>query len=200
MKKDFFKIFLILLLALTACKSGGDSSSSGSLDVLGFSDETDDAAKIVADANSDLKKIKTIYRENEDSVKNLEEAMNAQDTEKVKKIAGDLVTKINEGVALGQSAVTKIGNAADMKINETYRNYLDLKKAALQKQIDAFEFRRQSAILLRDGFGGKDKQEIEKAKAALTERETNFKRYMQTAREMSEEANQIAKDSLKQQQ
>lgn len=198
MKKDFFKFFLIVLLALTACKSGANSSSGG-IDVLGLSDETDDAAKVVVDANGDLKKIKTIYRENEDSVKDLEEAMNAQDAEKVKKIAGDLVTKINEGVALGQSAVTKIGNAGDMKINKTYRDYLDLKKAALQKQIDAFEFRRQSAILLRDGFGGKDKQEIEKAKAALTERETNFKRYMQTAREMSEEANQIAKDSLKQQ-
>ncbi|MGI8470416.1 MAG: hypothetical protein ACR2N3_18405 [Pyrinomonadaceae bacterium] len=196
MKKDFFKILLILLLALTGCKKSSDSSSGG-LDILGISDQTDDAGKIVADANVDLKKIKVIYKNNETSVKELEDAMNAQDVEKVKKIAGDLVNEINNGMALGESAVAKIDDAENLKINETYRNYLDLKKAALRKQLDAFEFRRQSAILLRDGFGGKDKLEIEKAKAALKEREDNFKRLMATAKDMSEEANQIAKDSLK---
>lgn len=196
MKRDFFKILLIFLLALTACKKDNNSSPD-SLDILGFSDETDDAARLVAEANGNLKKIKVIYKDNETSVKELEAAMNEHDTEKVKKIAGDLVIQINAGLALAESAVAKIDEAEEKKINDTYSQYLDLKKAALRKQIDAFDFRRESAILLRDGFGGKDKQEIEKAKAALKEREDNFKKYMQTAREMSEEANQIAKDSLK---
>lgn len=196
MKKDFFKIsLLILLLVLTACKKS-DNSSTGSIDILGISDETDAAAKYIADANGDLKKIKVIYKNNENAVKDLEDAMNAHDADKVKKITDDLVNQINNGVALGESAVSKIDDAENLKINDTYRNYLDLKKAALRKQLDAFEFRRQSAILLRDGFGGKDKVEIERAKAALKEREVNFKRYMETAKDMSEEANQIAKESL----
>lgn len=193
---------MLALAAFTACRKSDRSSStdsSGGLDILGTSDQTDDAGKLVADANGDLKQIKAIYRDNEGSVKDLEDAMNAHDTDKVKKIAGDLVTQINSGMALGGTAVGKIDDAENLKINETYRSYLDLKKAALQKQLDAFEFRRQSAILLRDGFGGKDKMEIESAKAKLKEREDNFKRRMEAARDMSEEANQIYKDSLNKQ-
>ncbi|MGI9034477.1 MAG: hypothetical protein ACR2GD_00410 [Pyrinomonadaceae bacterium] len=71
MKKDFFKIsLLILLLVLTACKKS-DNSSTGSIDILGISDETDAAAKYIADANGDLKKIKVIYKNNENAVKDL---------------------------------------------------------------------------------------------------------------------------------
>lgn len=196
MKKDLLKILLILLVAFAACHKSDDSSAPSGLDILGTSDQTDDAAQLVASANLDLKKIKVIYKDNEGSVKDLEAAMGANDIEKVKKISGDLVEQINNGVALGNSAVGKIDEAENLKINDTYRNYLDLKKAALRKQLDAFEFRRQSAILLRDGFGGKDKMEVETAKAALKEREDNFKRRMAAAKDMSEEANQIAKDSL----
>lgn len=201
MRKNFFKVLLILLLALTACRksernSSAPDSSPGGLDIFS-SDQTDDAGKIIADANTDLKQIKAIYRDNEGSVKDLEDAMNAHDADKVKKISADLVTQINKGLGLGETAIQKIDDAEQLKINDTYRSYLDLKKDTLRKQLDAFEYRRQSAVLLGEGFGGKDKEAIEKAKAALKEREDNFKRLMEAARLMSEEANQIAKDSAK---
>ena len=200
MKTDFFKILLILLLALTACRKSADSSPSlgGGLDILNFSDETDDAARLVAEANLELKKVKAIYKSNEASVKDLQAAISSRDTDKVKEIAGNLVIQINTGLALAENAVDKIDKAEDKQINDTYRRYLDLKKAALRKQIEAFNFRRESAVQLRDGFGGKNKLEVEKTKAALKQREDDFKRYIETAREMSEEANQIAKDSLNQ--
>ena len=196
MKTDLFKILLILLLALTGCRKSGDSTSSSGLDVLNFSDQTDDAARSVAEANVELKKVRAIYKVNEASIKDLQAAISSRDTDKVKEIAGNLVVQINTGLALAESAVAKIDEAENKKINDTYRRYLDLKKAALRKQIDAFDFRRESAVQLRDGFGGKDKTEVEKTKAALKQREDDFKRYMETAREMSEEANQVAKDSL----
>ena len=196
MKKDALIILLIFVLALTACQKKDSSNPSDGIDILGISDETDDAGQLVAKANLELKEIKVIYKDSEDGIKNLEAAMGANDAAKVKEVAGMLINQINKGTAIAQSAIAKIEEAGNMEINDTYREYLSLKKASLKKELEAFEFRRQSAVLLRDGFGGQNKQTIETAKTALKEREDKFKTLMQAAREMSEEANEIARKSI----
>jgi hypothetical protein len=184
------------LISSSACRKNDNASSSNPIDVFGISDETDDAAKIVQDANEDLKKIKKLYKENQSQVEELKNAMSGRDTERVKKIADDLVYLINDGFVLGESAITKIEKAAEMKTNEKYKEYLQLKGGSLRKELDAFEFRRQAALLIRDGFGTKDKTKIENAKTQFREKEENFQKYMEVARQMSQEANQIAKEAL----
>lgn len=190
-------VSLWLIFFSIACQKSGSSESSG-LDVFGLTDQTAEAGAIIQDANEDLKKIRKMYKENQSKINELKMAMNDRKIDEVKKIADDLVYIINDGFVLGESAVAKIEKAEEMNTNEKYKEYLQLKKASLKKQLDAFEFRRQAAQLLRDAFGNKDKLEIEKAKAGFKDKEENFQKYMEIARELSGEANQLAKETLQQ--
>lgn len=204
MKKSFLLLLVFCLLAFfSACRASRSSSTStpdsddGGIQIFGNSDQTQEAADLVYAANEDLNKVKKIYKENEHGVQDLTEAINQKDVEKVKQIADDLVYKINDGMNIGTEAVAKIEKAQELKINETFKEYLSLKELALQKQLDAFEFRRQAGIKIRDAYGEKDKLKIDLAKADLVEKEKNFKLYMDQAKEMSMRANQIYKDSLR---
>jgi hypothetical protein len=187
---------LALIFSLSACRKSDSSSPSNPIDVFGMADETTEAAKLVQEANEDLKKIKKMYKENQSQIEELKNAMSSRDTEKVKKIADDLVYLINDGFVLGESAISKIEKAEAMNTNEKYKEYLQLKGGSLHKELDAFEFRRQAALVIRDGFGTKDKTKIENAKTQFREKEENFQKYMEVARQMSQEANQIAKEAL----
>lgn len=164
-----------------------------------FSDETEKAAKLVAEANEDLKRIRRIYKENEGRIEELKQAIKENQADKVRSIADELVYVINEGMSLGESAIEKIKEAEQMNINETYKEYLELKRTSLEKQLEAFELRRQSAVLLRDSFGTKDKFTIEKVKSEFKDKEENFQRQMEVARQISAEANQLAKEAMKKQ-
>ncbi|HLM03104.1 MAG TPA: hypothetical protein VK400_18780, partial [Pyrinomonadaceae bacterium] len=188
----------LLIFLFCACQKNNNSESSG-IDVFGLTDETAEAAAVVQDANEDLKKIRKMYKENQSRIDELKTATQDKKIDEAKKIADELVYIINDGFVLGESAVAKIEKAEAMNTNEKYREYLQLKKGSLKKQLDAFEFRRQAAQLLRDAFGNKDKLEIERAKAEFREKEENFQKYMEIAREMSGEANQLAKEALQRQ-
>ncbi|GIU82740.1 MAG: hypothetical protein D6687_05555 [Acidobacteria bacterium] len=184
------KLWLVVFCFLLACQNEDKSSKP-----LFVFDETEKAAQLVAEANEDLKKIRKMYKENEGKLEEIKQAMKENKVEEVRKIADDVVYLINDGISLGESALEKLNQAEEMNINETYKEYLQLKRASLEKQLEAFEFRRQAAVLLRDSFGTKDKFAIERAKSDFKEREEKFRQYMEVARQMSAEANQIAKQA-----
>lgn len=187
-------IILILHLALTAC-SNNSSSKSGGFKL--FSDDTEEVVEIIKDANLDLAQVKTLYKENQNKVEELKTALNAKDLAKVRKIADDLVTKITEGLSVGEVAYSKIEKAEKMNINETYKDYLRLKKESLRFLLDAFEFRREAAETLRDGFGSPEPKAIEKTVATFKEKEENFQKLKDEGLELSQDANQLAKEAAK---
>jgi hypothetical protein len=182
-------LFCILLFSISCSKS-----TTGGLDILGPSDETKDASKIVEQANGDLTKIKRLYKENEGKREELKKAMESDDAAAVKKIADDVVYAINDGAAFGQSAVEKIRQAQDMNVNADYREYLRLKEEALTKQLEAFENYRQAARMLRDNYDPKNKQLREKVNAEFKTRSENYRNIMETARDYSTRANELAKE------
>jgi len=188
--RNWQRVLSILLCFILACQVEKKPTRP-----LSIFDETEDAAKLVADANEDLKKIRKMYKENESKLEEIKQAIKENKVDEVRKIADDVIYLINDGTSLGESALEKLSKAEEMNINETYREYLQLKRASLEKQLEAFEFRRQAAMLLRDSFGTKDKLTIERAKLEFKEKEENFRRYMELARQMSAEANQIAKEA-----
>jgi hypothetical protein len=190
MWKDLLKILLLTFLVfISSCQKTG-SSSSGGLSILG--DDTKQAVDFVNDANNDLKKVKQIYIENQGKVDDLKSAINDKQVDKVKSIADDLVDQINQGLVFGTSAVEKIDKARRLNISDAFKQYLTMKSEALTKQLDAFELRRQTAQVFRDGFGGKDPQAIEKAVANLKDKESSFKQLMEDGRALSQEANEYA--------
>ncbi len=185
---------LCVFAFLSSCKKNGQVETS---DLLNFSDDTTAAAQLVADANEDLNKIKVLYKQNEDKREELVAAMKGSDAEKVKKIADDLVYIINDGMALGESAIGKIERAQEMNINPDFNEYLRLKSESLRKQMDAFENYRQAARFLRDGYNPKDDRQRETVKAEFTKRDENFQKTMEVARDYSKQANELAKESAK---
>lgn len=186
-----FTIFaLIMCLTATAC-STGRSGSNG----LGIfeSDETDEAIELIKDANLNLKRIRVLYRDNRSKVKELETALSSQDIKKVKQLTDDFSLIINDGYVLAESAKEKIEKAQDLNINEDWKEYLRLKEASLEMQIKAFDFRRDSAKLFRDRFGGEDKAQMAKAAQAFKDNEKNFAKSMADSNKLSKEADELAK-------
>ena len=189
-------LFVVLagLLTFSACKK---TDTSEGFDVLNFSDDTTDAAQLVSQANEDLNKIKVMYKKNEIQREELLAAISAKDAEKVKKITDDLVYLINDGMALGEGAIEKISQAQQKNINADFKDYLSLKEESLQKQLTAFESRRQAVRLLRDSFGTNDPAAVEKAKLEFKEKEEFFAKTMEESKEISKKANDLAKESSK---
>ena len=191
------KFVLISLLAMTACKSSGRTDAPTS---IFSSDETADAAKIVASANEDLTKIKVLYKDNEDKREDLKKAMETDNAEQVKKIADQVVYLINDGFDSAQSAIDKIEKAQEMQVNDDYREYLRLKEESLKHELDAFENYRQAARTLRDNYDPKNAAQRDKVKEDFKTRVENYRKLMEQARDYSNQANELAKDALRKQQ
>lgn len=194
---DLVSVVLLCSVFTFSCKRTGDSSG---FDLLGPVDETAEAAKIVAEANEDLTRIKVLYKENEGKREELKKAMEANDTEKAKKIADDVVYLINDGMAFGESAVDKIQKAQEMQINDDYREYLRLKEDALKRQLEAFENYRQAARTLRTKYDPKNAAMRDAVKEEFKTRNENYRKMMEEARDFSNRANELAKAALKKQQ
>jgi len=192
---------LTFLMTIVVVSSGGcrTSGGSGGFEILS-SDETPEAAKLVQEANAELKKIKVLYDENENKRQELKNALESDNKEEVKKISDNVVQIINEGFDSGKAAVEKIQQAEDMKINDDYKEYLRLKEAALMKQMEAFEQYRQAARTLRDNYDPKNSQQRDKVKADFTTRSENYQKIMEKARDYSNQANELYKDTLRKQQ
>ncbi len=181
---------------------GCKGSGSG---VFGPVDETAEAAKIVAEANVELTKIKTLYRENEgDEEKEgkrlqLQKALEANDKEQVRKVTTEIIQLIDEGTGNGQTAVDKIQQARDMQINQDYQEYLRLKEEALKKQLEAFAKYRQAAQSLRDNFDPQNAELRNKVSGVFEERSESYREIMEKARDHSSQANELYKDVMRRQ-
>lgn len=175
----------------------GGSACKSSAGLIGPVDETAEAANIIMEANKDLKAIKVLYEKNEGKREELKKAMTADDAEAVRKIADDVVYIINDGAALGKSALDKIDKARELNVNEDYAEYLRLKWEALNKQLEAFEQYRQAARKLRDNYDPKNTQARDAVKADFETRSENFQKLMEKARDYSSQANELAKDVMR---
>ena len=194
MFKDLLKISLIVFLLMSfACQKSGNSS--GGLSILG--DDTAEAVKLVADANEDLKQVKAIYKDNKDKISELQAAIAKKDIANVKKISDNLVKEIARGVKFGENATKKIEEAQALNINPVYKEYLEKKQQALEKQIGAFEYRGDAAKILSEGFGGTDKAQTDRVIAEFKEKEEKFQRLWKEGLELSQDANDFAKESEK---
>jgi hypothetical protein len=189
-KKICLLMTVAAVLSLASCRKTDSSQPS----VFDFGDETPQAVELVNDANLKLKAVKEMYKKSSDQQIDLKTAMAEKDVEKVKKLADDFVTQLNEGMNLGEEAIKKIEEASEKKINPKYQEYLGLKEQSLRKYLAAFEFRRKLAIRLRDVFTvSKDKNLIEKAKDELKVMEENFQTNITEAQKLSDEAKEFAK-------
>lgn len=186
----FWRLAVIILLFFAACKK--NENPSDGFEILD-SDETVEAGKLVADANRDLTKIKVLYKDNEDKRETIKKALEANDAQTVKQNSDDVVYLINDGMSFGKDAVEKIKQAQTMSINEDYRDYLDLKQKSLEKELEAFENYRQAARSLRDNYDPKNKEMREKVKEEFKARNENYRSIMETARDLSNRANILAK-------
>jgi hypothetical protein len=185
---------LWLIIFVAACPNKTNSTQSGG-GILSF-DETAEAGNIVRESNDILKQIKQRFKDNEPKLEELQNALKEKNPEKVKSISEELITQINLGTEAGKVAINKLRIAQDKNINEDYREYLDLKIRALEKYVEAFDERRKAAILLREGYDPKNAAQRDQVITAFKEREEKFKEIMEEARKSSEEANQLAKESL----
>ncbi|CAN5629352.1 hypothetical protein BH24ACI3_BH24ACI3_02290 [soil metagenome] len=182
-------ILTTMLLFSVGCKSSGNG-------FLGPVDETAEAGKMVQAANEDLTKIKVLYKENEGKREEIKLALESNDIPEVRRLAGEIVQLINEGTNFGNSAIDKIRDARDMKINPQYEDYLRLKEEALMKQLEAFNNYHQAARTLRDNYDPKNAEARDKVKADFEEKTLKYRETMEKARDFSSAANELYKETI----
>jgi hypothetical protein len=189
MIRQLLNILLVFSLVFVfACKKGDEDSS-----ILDLSNDTDKAVKLIDSANADLKEIKKLYKANENRVEDLKIAMRDKKVEEAKKIANDAVYAINDGMALGEKAVAKIDEAKSLDINDDFREYLDLKENSIRKFMEAFGFRREIALALRNGYDPENTKQREIVLTEFKEKEQKFKQLEEEAQDLSRKANKLAK-------
>lgn len=186
-------LVLLFSAALIAASCGSSRTGTG---LIGPVDETGEAAKLVAEANQDLRKIKVLYDQNEGKRQELRAALEANNVADVKRIAGEVVQLINEGTNFGTSAIDKIRQAQDMQINKEYMEYLSLKETALTKQLEAFANYHQAARILRDNYDPNDAKARERVKAEFDELTDKYRTLMEQARDSSSNANELYKETV----
>ena len=191
LKSFFVFVSLCLIFFVAACSDKNNSPQTSS-----FFDETEEAGKLVLEANGLLKQVKQRLGDNEDRRDELKAAMKGKDIDKVKVIADELVTQINAGTEVGKEAINKLSEARKKNINDDYKNYLDLKIQALERYVLAFEELRQAAIILRNGYDPNNDAQRLQVIAASKERDIKFKQIMEEAHELSDDATKLAQDSL----
>jgi hypothetical protein len=198
MKIERFKTLLLsLLLAAVFPACGGAGADSDNSSVFDFSvDETDKAVALIQEANNELKRIKILYNENENALKELREASKNQDVARIKEISNELVYVINDGFIFADSAKSKIDEAQQLNIHPQFREYLGLKEDSLDLQIEAFKYLHEAARLLRDSAGSQNKEEMERAKLIFKEKDDNFKKKMEEAVQKSQQADELAKNAI----
>lgn len=191
-----FILPVILCFAVTSCNKGKTDSDNSS--VFDFSsDDTEKAVELIREANDELKRIKILYNENETALKELREASKNQDIARIREISNELVYVINDGFIFADSAKSKIDEAQRLNINPQFRDYLGLKEDSLDLQIEAFKFLHESARILRDSAGSQNKEEIERARLVFKEKDENFKKKMEEAAQKSQQADELAKNALR---
>ena len=188
-------LFCAMIALSISCRSSGRTDSPS----IFSSDQTAEAAQVVASANEDLTKIKVLYKDNEGKREDLKKAMETDNAEQVKKIADDVVYLINDGFDNAKNAIDKIEQAQEMQINDDYREYLRLKEESLKREMEAFESYRQAARTLRDNYDPKNAAMRERVKEDFKNRVENYRKLMEEARDYSNRANEIAKQALQQQ-
>lgn len=193
--KLFFSLILLALFSFS-CDSNrdGDADNSSFFD---FSSDTDKAVQLVSEANTELKRIKILYNDNQNALQELKEASKNRDIEKVKTISNMLVYVINDGFILAHSAKSKVERAQELNIHQDYKDYLSLKEESLEKQMEAFQFLHDAARILRDSAGSQDKDQIEQSRLVFKEKEENFEKTMEEAKKISKQADDLAKESIR---
>jgi hypothetical protein len=192
--KNLVSTILILAAFALAC-GGSDSGDSSSGGIFSFGDETGEANQLAAKANENLIKIGKIHKANAKKLDDLQDAMRERDTARTQQILEELINAIEEGLSLGELAYTRVSEAAGKKTNEIFSEYLRLKKEALRKQIDAYEFRLKVARDLRDKFGSDKPEEIERAKSDFAVNQENFQKLWDAAEDLNERANRLAREN-----
>lgn len=185
-------VIAILILAVFLAACGGKPNES-----IFSRDETVEAAEFVDAGNRKLKLIKKRFKDNEPRYDELKAALKSKDEAKVRTLSNEFVDQISAGTQEGNEAIELLQRARDMNINSDFRQYLDLKIASLEKYVEAFEQRRQAAKLLAEGYDPKDASKRDRVIAEFKQKEERFNEIIEEGRQSSQDANDLAKESLR---
>ncbi len=194
-RKNLGFVLLALIALILACKSSRTDSPS-TIDALGFNDETNVAVELVKQANESLKEISKLNKKNQQNITDLKAALSDKDIEKLKSVTDDLVKAINDGLDSGKTAAAKLREAQNKNIGNKFKQYLSLQEDATNKRVEAFEFRRDAARLLRDELDkSTSKEQLKKLDNQFKQNEDNFQKRMDVADDLIKQAKEIVAET-----
>lgn len=184
----------IFLAACGTAEKNSDEPVSTESSILDFTSDTQKAVNLVEQANTELLQVRKVFQASQDEQAGLYEAVSSKDIKRIKELCEKLKQSINDGLQHAENALSKIEAAQNLKINDDFKDYLDLKTQALKKQIEAFKIRHELARLLRDQLDVSPNTPIQKITAQLKEKEVKFTDTFSLASDFHDKANELFRE------
>jgi hypothetical protein len=158
----------------------------------GMGNETDEANKLVKSAQEDLAEVNKIADDNDDKSSEISRAENADNADEVKRLLKKAIEAIDKGTGFGKSAIEKLDKASKLKLDPAYKEYLELKTKAFQRQLEAFTALREAAVVERDnyGVGGSDEAD---AKKEYRRKKDEYEKLLAESKDLHKKADEIAR-------
>ena len=177
-QRNAFMALLLLVAVVLACSLG---------------DETDKANKLVNDANTALTDGKKFLEEGDAKKTKMLEAIpeisSEAELEAARVIAKDCISSYDKAIAKYKEAAQKSDEAAKLKLNEKFKDYLTLKGKEYNKRVEIFEAMKGVPQALIDS---PKKAAFETAVSAV---KTKVDALVKEADDLAAQADKIQKDN-----
>lgn len=173
--------FLALALFLLACK--------------GLGNQTAEANKLVDKANDEIKAAKEIQDKNEAKVSDYKAALNEPDFPKAKSILDSVIADIDKGVKHGDTAAENLQSAAKLKIDDKFKEYLEVRAQSVRKRIDSYKELKNMFKITGEMLEDPTVESVRKAQPKIKESQDKIGKLDKEADELEEKSEKVRKDN-----
>jgi hypothetical protein len=161
----------------------------------GFGDQTGEANKLVDKANDEIKAAKEIQDKNEVKVTDYKAALNKADFKEAKSILDGVVADIDKGVKHGDTAAENLESAAKLKIDDKFKEYLDLRAKSVRKRIDSYKELKNMFNTTSDMLDNPTPASVRDAQPKIKDSQEKISKLDKEADELEDKSEKVRKDN-----
>ncbi len=160
-----------------------------------FGDQTGEANKLVDKANDEIKAAKDIQQKNEVKITDYKEALNKGDFKEAKAILDGVVVDIDKGVKHGDTAAENLESAAKLKVDDKFKEYLDVRAKSVRKRIDSYKELQNMFKITGDMLANPTSTTVSQAQPKIKDSQSKIAKLDKEADDLEEKSEKVRKDN-----
>jgi F0F1-type ATP synthase membrane subunit b/b' len=161
----------------------------------GLGNQTAEANKLVDKANDEIKAAKKLQADNEVKVTDYKAALNKGDFKGAKAILDGVVNDIDKGVKHGDTAAENLESAAKLKIDDKFKEYLELRAQSVRKRIDSYKELKNMFNVTGNMLANPTASTISDAQPKIKDSQEKIRKLDGEADDLEEKSEKVRKDN-----